>query len=115
MSELSLAGPRVSPPQADMHNTYYDTYYKDHNPWMSEQKPQNAEFSLAGTFPHRARWYRPKQQERGADPKFEKSEDEGKGATEAAPQVQAAEDQQESLAEWATADTRLSQRQRRGR
>jgi hypothetical protein len=78
----SLAGPPAPPPRYDQHQAYFDPGYLGLNPWM-RQEDEGPNFTLANNFPRTVRWG-------GNDEGVEADE---KGETEAAPQVEAAEEQ----------------------
>jgi hypothetical protein len=83
----SLAGPPAVPPRFDQHQAYFDPGYLGLNPWMKEED-EGPNFTLANNFPRTVRWGggRKKGEQAGI------SADE-KGEQEAAPQVEAAEEQ----------------------
>jgi aquaglyceroporin related protein len=90
LQEHGLAGPPAYSQSQKHHQRRYDTYYddgyEDANPWMQEQQ-DNAGFSLAGNFPRTVRW---RHKRNGT---HDNVNAEQKGETEAAPQVQGAEEQ----------------------
>jgi hypothetical protein len=82
----SLAGPPAPPPRYDQHQAYFDPGYLGLNPWM-RQEDEGPNFTLANNFPRTVRWG-------GNDEGVEADE---KGETEAAPQVEAAEEQESEV------------------
>jgi hypothetical protein len=78
----SLAGPPAAPPRFDQHQAYFDPGYLGLNPWM-KQEDDGPTFTLANNFPRTVRW--------GGNDGGVKADE--KGEQEAAPQVEAAEEQ----------------------
>ena len=78
----SLAGPPAPPPRFDQHQAYFDPGYLGLNPWM-KQEDEGPNFTLANNFPRTVRW--------GGNDEGAKADE--KGEQEAAPQVEAAEEQ----------------------
>ena len=84
----SLAGPPAPPPRYDQHQAYFEPGYLGMNPWM-KQEDEGPTFTLANNFPRTVRWGRGK----GKDGGKEGIRADEKGEQEAAPQVEAAEEQ----------------------
>lgn len=89
LGDFGLAGPPAYSPNGRRDDTHYDEGYEEANPWMQEET-DGPQFSLAGNFPRTVRW---RNKRNGS---HEKVQADSQGTTEAAPQVQGAEDQADS-------------------